>query len=234
MRADGCAITPWGPPSATELCLPRPWHIQDGQEASREPGHPLMGLSNSPAIADTQQPVTAGPRPRSLNGSWAAALVSSPETTSHPTAGVPAWPHPPSSASSTTTTRILPTVIFLWSASLHQGQRGKPTSFALGRGTWGFCWHPQPGGCWHCRDHPQGSFGCKHTCPRHRHGDTHASPHVGPRTSVESLLLLPDLGQDRDGHHPRQAEVPYMGVRAFFPIFCEWYFHLDTASSSES
>lgn len=49
--------------------------------------------------ADTQQPVIIGPRPRSLNGSWAAALVSSLETTSHPMAGVPAWPHPPCSAS---------------------------------------------------------------------------------------------------------------------------------------
>lgn len=49
--------------------------------------------------ADTQQPVIMGPRPRSLNGSWAAALVSSLETASHPMAGVPAWPHPPCSAS---------------------------------------------------------------------------------------------------------------------------------------
>lgn len=37
---------------------------------------------------DTQQLVSMGPRPGSLNGSWAAALVSSPKITSHPTAGV--------------------------------------------------------------------------------------------------------------------------------------------------
>lgn len=34
VRADGCAITPWGPPSATELCSPRAWHIPEAQTAS--------------------------------------------------------------------------------------------------------------------------------------------------------------------------------------------------------
>lgn len=99
---------------------------------------------------DTQPPVTMGPSPRALNGSWAAALVSSPKTTSHPMAGVPAWPHLQPSASSTITAQILPTVTFPWPASLHHGQRGKPTPFALGRGTWGFCWH--------CRDHPRAAL----------------------------------------------------------------------------
>lgn len=139
---------------------------------------------------DTQQPVTTGPRPRALNGSWAAALVSSPETTSHPTAGVPAWPRPTSSASSTVTAQILPTVVFPWSDSPHRGQIHPICPGQRDPGLAPTAW-----GLLVLQRSPPGSFGCKHAAPRHGHRDTRASPHTGTRTSKEPLLLLPDLGR---------------------------------------
>lgn len=180
-RADGGVITPWGSPSAPELCSPGAWHSQ-GQEASREPGHPLLGLSNSPA--------TAQPHPKWLPGT--SSGVPRPLLTSLPASLPGLIPHPlPPALQLPKFCQLSPSC---GSQTLSQGV--KPTPSARGRGTQGLL---------ALQRSLQGRFGCKHTCPWQRHRDTPTSAHTGTRTSVEPLLLLPDLGQDRDGTIPSRC-----------------------------
>lgn len=143
-----------------------------------------------------------GPNPRSLHGSWAPALDSSPKTSPWlgplPDLILCVWHHNcPSSAN-----------CYFPPVSPHCGQRGKPAPSAPGRGTRGFCWH--------CTGHPRGSFGCN-TLALGTGTETHTHTHAPLPTQGQGQgwsLCSCSLTPARTGTasvRPRQAEVLYMG-----------------------